>query len=101
MSIVLILGFVVVFGAVQMLLSRKARSALISYLPLAVTIVGLLFCLAVYANFFETTSPSVIAENRYFARFLCIPIGSAFVGSLSGLLLSRLQVGKTEKKPLF
>ena len=91
MSVILIfLGFAIVFGVVQMLLSSKVRNALIKYLPIAVTVAGLLFCLVTYMGIFGTSSPSVVAENQYFAMFLCIPIGGAFVGSLLGLLLSKI-----------
>ena len=91
MSVILIfLGFAIVFGAVQMLLSSKVKNALIKYLPIVVTVAGLLFCLVTYMGIFGTSSPSVVAENQYFAMFLCIPIGGAFVGSLLGLLLSKI-----------
>ena len=89
-AILIFLGFAIVFGAVQMLLSSKVRNALIKYLPIAVTVAGLLFCLVTYMGIFGTSSPSVVAENQYFAMFLCIPIGGAFVGSLLGLLLSKI-----------
>ena len=89
-AILIFFGFAIVFGAVQMLLSGKARNALIRYLPMAVTVVGLLFCLVTYMGIFGTSSPSVVAENQYFALFLCIPIGGAFVGSLLGMLLSKI-----------
>lgn len=89
-AILIFLGFAIVFGAVQMLLSSKVRNALIKYLPIAVTVVGLLFCLVTYMGIFGTSSPSVVAENQYFAMVLCIPIGGAFVGSLLGLLLSKI-----------
>ena len=89
-AILIFLGFAIVFGAVQMLLSSKVRNALIKHLPIVVTVAGLLFCLVTYMGIFGTSSPSVIAENQYFAMFLCIPIGGAFVGSLLGLLLSKI-----------
>ena len=89
-AILIFLGFAIVFGAVQMLLSSKVRNALIRYLPIVVTVAGLLFCLVTYMGIFGTSSPSVVAENQYFAMFLCIPIGGSFVGSLLGLLLSKI-----------
>lgn len=89
-AILIFFGFAIVFGAVQMLLSSKVRNALIKCLPIVVTVVGLLFCLVTYMGIFGTSSPSVVAENQYFAMFLCIPIGGAFVGSLLGLLLSKI-----------
>lgn len=73
-----------------MLLSGKVRNALIKHLPIIVTVAGRLFCLVTYMGIFGTSSPSVIAENQYFAMFLCIPVGGAFVGSLLGLLLSEI-----------
>ena len=91
MSVILIfLGFAIVFGVVQMLLSSKVRNALIKYLPIAVTVAGLLFCLVTYMGIFGTSSPSVVAENQYFAMFLCIPSGGACVDSVVGLLLSKI-----------
>ncbi|MBQ7875509.1 MAG: zf-HC2 domain-containing protein [Oscillospiraceae bacterium] len=89
-AILIFFVFAIVFGAVQMLLSGKVRNALIKYLPTAVTVVGLLFCLVTYMGIFGTGSPSVAAENQYFAMFLCIPVGGAFVGSLLGILLSKV-----------
>lgn len=89
-AILIFLGFAIVFGAVQMLLSGKVRNALIKHLPIIVTVAGLLFCLVTYMGIFGTSSPSVITENQYFAMFLCIPVGGAFVGSLLGLLLSEI-----------
>ena len=89
-AILIFFGFAIVFGVVQMLLSSKVRNALIKYLPIAVTVVGLLFCLVTYMGIFGTSSPSVVAENQYFVMVLCIPIGGAFVGSLLGLLLSKI-----------
>jgi len=89
-AILIFLGSAIVFCAVQMLLSGKVRNALIRYLPIAVTVVGVLFCLVTYMGIFGTSSPSVAAENQYFAMFLCIPIGGALVGSLLGLLLSKI-----------
>ena len=89
-AILIFFVFAIVFGAVQMLISSKVRNALIKYLPIVVTVVGLLFCLVTYIGIFGTSSPSVVAENQYFAMFLCIPIGGAFVGSLLGLLLSKI-----------
>ena len=57
-------GFAIVFGTFQMLLFNKVRNALIKYLPIAVTLVGLLFCLVTYMGIFGTGSPSVVAENQ-------------------------------------
>lgn len=88
------LGFAVLFAAVQILLGKRKGCARFQYVPTALTAVGLLFCLAVYLGAFGTGSPSVIAENRYFAMFLSIPVGGAFVGSLAGAILPVLLAGQ-------
>lgn len=84
------LGFAVFFGAIQMLISKMVKSTVVKYVPIAITIAGLLFCLVTYLGAFGTSSPSVVAENQYFAMFLCIPIGGAFVGCLLGMLFEKM-----------
>lgn len=95
-AVLIFLGFAIAFGAIQVLFSNKGKYALIKYLPIAITVLGLLFCLVTYMGIFGTASPSVVAENQYFAMFLCIPIGGAFVGCLIGLLLFML-IGRDRK----
>ncbi len=80
----------VIFCAAQILLLRKARIKPAQFLPLFIAAAGLLFCLALYLGAFGTGSPSAAAENRYFAMFLCIPIGGGFVGSLVGILFEKM-----------
>lgn len=84
------LGFAIFFGIIQLILSKKSRHKIVTFIPIAITIMGLLFCLATYLGAFGTSSPSVIAENQYFAMFLCIPIGGAFVGCLAGMLFAKM-----------
>ncbi len=80
---------VLLFGAVQGFISAKANGRLFQYVPLALTVCGLLFCMATYLSLFGTGSPSVIAENRYFAIFLSIPVSGAFVGCLAGMVTAK------------
>lgn len=80
---------VLLFGAVQGFISAKAIGWLFQYVALALTVCGLLFCMATYLSLFGTGSPSVIAENRYFAMFLSIPISGAFVGCLAGMVTAK------------
>ena len=89
-NMILFLVPAVLFGAVEGFLSFKARGRQIQMIPLALTIGGLLFCLAVYLGMFGSGSPSVVAENRYFAMFLCIPVSGAFVGCLAGIAAGSL-----------
>ena len=89
-NMVLFLVPAILFGAVQGFLSFKTRGRQIQMIPLALTIGGLLFCLAVYLGMFGSGSPSVVAENRYFAMFLCIPVSGAFAGCLAGIAAGSL-----------
>ena len=88
-SVMIFLGFALLFGVIQMVMSKVKRFA-VKCVPIAITIAGLLFCLVTYLGAFGTSSPSVVAENQYFAMFLCIPIGGGFVGCLLGMLFSRV-----------
>lgn len=89
-SVMIFLGFAVFWGVIQIIISKKVNSTVVRYLPIAITIAGLLFCLVTYLGAFGTYSPSVVAENRYFAIVLCIPIGGAFVGCLLGMLFIKM-----------
>lgn len=88
-SVMIFLGFALLFGVIQMVMSRVKRFA-VKCVPIAINIVGLLFCLVTYLGAFGASSPSVVAENQYFAMFLCIPVGGGFVGCLLGMLFSRV-----------
>ena len=88
-NMVLFLVPAILFGAVQGFLSFKTHGRQIQMIPLALSIGGLLFCLAVYLGLFGSGSPSVVAENRYFAMFLCIPVSGAFVGCLAGMVIAK------------
>lgn len=89
-NMILFLVPAVLFGAVEGFLSFKTRRRQIQIIPLALTIGGLLFCLAAYLGMFGSGSPSVVAENRYFAMFLCIPVSGAFAGCLAGIAAGSL-----------
>lgn len=88
--VMIFLGFAIFFGIIQMIISKKVKSLVVKCIPILVTIAGLLICLVTYLGVFGTSSPSVVAENQYFAMFLCIPIGGAFVGCLLGMLFSKM-----------
>ncbi|MBQ8314535.1 MAG: helix-turn-helix transcriptional regulator [Lachnospiraceae bacterium] len=88
-SVMIFLGFALLFGVIQMVMSRVKRFA-VKCVPIAINIAGLLFCLVTYLGAFGASSPSVVAENQYFAMFLCIPVGGGFVGCLLGMLFSRV-----------
>ena len=81
---------VILFGVFQGFISAKLNGRILQYVPLALTLCGLMFCLAIYLGLFGTGSPSVIAENRYFSMFLSIPVSGAFVGCLAGIAAGSL-----------
>ncbi len=90
----LFLVFALIFGVLQMIISKKLNNIIIKNIPLGLSVFGLLFCLVTYLGIFGTSSPSVVAENQYFALFLCIPIGGAFVGCLLGILFTKIVENK-------
>lgn len=93
MEIIYIIGIIVIFCVLQFILSTKTNNSLIKYLLVSATTVGLLFSFVLYLGVFGTKSPSVIAENQYFARFISLPLGAGFIGCLLGLLTYKLFKG--------
>lgn len=90
MNVFYFIGIVIIFCILQFLLSTKTNNALIKYLFISATSIGLIFSFVAYLNAFWPNSPSVIAENQYFARFISFPLGAGFIGCLLGLLIHRL-----------
>lgn len=90
MNIFYFIGIAIVFCILQFVLSTKTDNALIKYLFISVTAIGLIFSFVLYLNVFWPNSSSVIAENQYFARFISVPLGAGFIGCLLGLLIYRL-----------
>lgn len=91
MEVIYFVGFALLFWFLQMLFLKKVKISILKYLPLIISIVGYLFCLCAYVGVLGSGSPSVVAENRYFAMFLCIPVSGAFIGCLLSLFLSKMQ----------
>ena len=90
MSTFYFIGIIVIFCGLQFMLLTRINNAFIKYLPITAAIISLLFCFVIYLNVFWTDSPSVIAENQYFARFISVPLGASVIGCLLGLLLYKL-----------
>lgn len=90
MSVFYFIGIIVTFCVLQFILLTRTNNALIKYLLITATIIGLLFCLVIYSNIFWADSLSVIAENQYFALFISVPLGAGFIGCLLGLLIYKL-----------
>ena len=83
-------GIGIIFCIVQFLVLLKIKKIWIKWLPIGLTIAGLLFCLVLYLNLFWTNSSSVIAENQYFSLFLLKPISLSFIGCLLGFIIYKL-----------
>ena len=83
-------GIGIIFCIVQFLVLLKIKKNWIKWVPIALTLAGLLFCLVLYLNLFWTNSSSVIAENQYFSSFLLKPISLSFIGCLLGFIIYKL-----------
>ena len=83
-------GSALLFWVIQTLLLNKSNS-IFKYLPLMISIIGYLFCFVLYFSLFGSGSPSVIAENRYFAMFMLIPVSGGFIGCLLSIILYKLK----------
>ena len=85
MDIFYFIGIIIIFYGLQFILSRKTNNRLPKYFLISVITIGLLFCVVLYLNVFWADSPSVIAENQYFARFIGFPLAAGFMGCILGL----------------
>lgn len=85
-NIVLFIFNVILFGVAQTKCLGK-KNPLIKYLPVGMSAAALLLCLITYIGVFDAILPST--ENKDFVIYLLIPYGGAFIGCLSGLLLSK------------
>lgn len=90
MGVFYLIGIMVIFCVLQFVLSAKIKNVLIQHLLIGATTIGLLFCFVLYSGVFWIDSPSIIAENQYFARFISGPLGAGFIGCLLGLLMYKL-----------
>ncbi len=82
------IGFI--FCVLQFLISNKVKKTWVKWVPIGITVVGLLFCLVTYLSALWTLSPSVIAENQYFALFLAVPFSTGFLGCLFSIFITKL-----------
>ena len=94
MSTILCIVLFIAFAVVQFVLSKKASNKIVRYIPLVVSAVVTIFAvgLHVYARItyeMGMASESVLAENQYFAVFICIPALICLVGSVVGVLLGK------------
>lgn len=86
--ILISIGFI--FCIIQFWTSSKLKKAWMKWIPIGITVTGLLFCFVLYLNLFWTNSPSVIAENQYLALVLVMPFTTAFIGCLIGNITCKL-----------
>lgn len=83
-------GIGIIFCILQFLILLKIKKSWIKWLPIGLTIAGLMFCLVLYLNLFWTNSSSVIAESQCLALFLIIPCSLSFMGCLLGYIIYKL-----------
>ena len=96
MSTLSIILLVLVCCIAQLICVRKAQKKWTKYIPITLTAFGFLLSILLQITAgisykLNLTSKSVMAENQYFAMFLCILLASCFIGSLIGLLLSKIK----------
>lgn len=84
------IGIIIIFCGLQFILSKTQKNVFIKYFLISAITIGLLFSVILYLNIFWTDSPSVIAENQYFAKFIGFYLIPSFIGCLLGLLSYKL-----------
>lgn len=94
MSTILCIILFVVFAVTQFIMSKKISNKIFRYIPLIVSAVVTVFAvgLHIYARIayeMGAASESVLAENQYFAMFICIPALICLVGSIIGSLIGK------------
>lgn len=94
MSVFLCIVLFAAFAVVQLLLTQKATHKVIRYIPLILSTAVTVFAvgLHIYARItyeMGMASESVLAENQYFAMFICIPALICLVGSIVGLMIGK------------
>ena len=94
MSTILCIILLVVFAVVQFIFSKKVSNKVSRYIPLIVSAMVTIFAvgLHIYARItyeMGAASESVLAENQYFAMFICIPALICLAGSIVGSLLGK------------
>ena len=94
MSVMLCIILFVMFAAVQFILCKKAGNKIARYIPMIVSAMVTIFAagLHLYARItyeMGAASESVLAENQYFAMFICIPALICLAGSIIGALLGK------------
>ena len=94
MPTITLIGIAILFFMVQLILCLKAKKTILKYIPITLTLCGLLFCLVTYMGIFGTRSSSVIDENQAFAIFLSILLAAGFIGIIFGFLLSKFKENK-------
>ena len=94
MSTILCIILFILFAAVQFILSKRVSNRIARYIPLIVSAMVTIFAvgLHIYARItyeMGAASESVLAENQYFAMFICIPALICLAGSIIGALLGK------------
>lgn len=94
MSTILCFILFILFAAVQFILSKRVSNRIARCIPLIVSAMVTIFAvgLHIYARItyeLGAASESVLAENQYFAMFICIPALICLAGSVIGALLGK------------
>lgn len=94
-NILSIIFMVLVGSILQMSAMRITRKKLIKYLPILMTVFGVLITVIIHTSSgiwygLDLISKSVMAENQYFAMFIGVPMMAGLLGCLIGIFLVKL-----------
>lgn len=94
MKLLLAILILAAFTCVQFVLASKINCKAIRFLPMIISSLAVISCLAIYLGSYAISSESVMAENQYFAAFLGTYTGIAWIGSVVGLIITKFSKNK-------
>lgn len=94
MKFLLAILILAIFTCIQLVLASKVKCKAVKFLPVIISSLAVISCLAIYLGSYAISSESVMAENQYFAAFLGTHTGIAMIGSFVGLIITKLSKNK-------
>ena len=84
--LILFLAFTIFAGGVQALFLRSVQRSPVRFMPIAVTVAGLLSCVAACMCWLGTDSSGADEEAQALLLFLGLLLGGAFIGCAASIL---------------
>ena len=85
-TLILFLAFAFFAGGVQALFLRSVQRSPVRFMPIAVTVAGLLSCVAACMCWLGTDSSGADEEAQALLLFLGLLLGGAFIGCAASIL---------------